>query len=83
MRRNVEVRGGQAKCIKHSHINQDLQREGLKTIAAVSILMLKVLITHVPVKECCAFRIKRCTTTLLPQSVLYIVYFSICVKIIK
>ena len=27
MRRNVEVRGGQAKCIKHSHINQDLQRQ--------------------------------------------------------
>ena len=83
MRRNVEVWGGQAKCIKHSHINQDLQREGLKTIAAVSILTLKVLIMRVLVKECSAFRIKRWTTTLLPQSVLQIVYIRICVKIIK
>ena len=45
----------------------------VKTIAAVSILTLKELITRASVKECSAFRIKRCTTTLLPQSVLIIV----------
>ena len=44
----------------------------LKTVAAVSILTIKVYITRAPVKECSAFRIKRCSTTLLTQSVLQI-----------
>ena len=35
----------------------------LRTVTAVSILMLKLLITLAPVKECSAFRIKPCTTT--------------------
>ena len=39
--------------------------------------------TRAPVKECSTFRIKRCTTTLLPQRVLKIVYISIWVEIIK
>ena len=50
---------------------------------AVSILMLKVFGTPAPVKECSAFQIKRCTTMLLSQSVIKMVYISICVKIIK
>jgi len=54
-----------------------------KTIATVSIITLKVLITRAPVKECSVFRMKRCTSTVLPQSVLKIVYISICVKIIN
>jgi len=46
-------------------------------IAAVSIPR------RAPVKECSAFRIKRCSTTLLPQRILLIVYISICFQIIK
>ena len=59
----------------------------LKMITAVSILTLKVLIMQALVKECSVFRINRCSTTLLPQNVLKIVYIrvyiSICVDIIK
>jgi len=55
----------------------------LKTIAAVSILTLNVLITCAPVKECIPFRIKLSITTILLQNVLTIVYISVHVKIIK
>jgi len=42
----------------------------LKTIAAFSILTLKVNIMRAPVKDCSAIWIKWCSTTLLPQSIL-------------
>ena len=45
------------------------QRE-LKTIVAVSTFTLKVNISQAPVKECSAFRIKWCSTTLLSQKVI-------------
>jgi len=35
----------------------------------VSVLTLTVIFTRAPVKECSAFLIKRCTTTLLSQRV--------------
>ena len=60
-------------------IYDNRERRNLKTIVAVSILKLKVLITHAPAKECSAFR----KTMLLWQSVLKIVYISICVEIMK
>jgi len=60
-------------------IYDNREKRNLKTIVAVSILTLKVLITHALVKECSAFRI----TMLLLQSVLKIVYISICVEIMK
>ena len=37
-------------------------------------------LTRAPIKDCSVFRIKRCTTTLLRQSVLQKVYISICVN---
>ena len=39
----------------------------LKTIAAVSILTLKVLITRAPFKDCSAFRVIRCKATFCLQ----------------
>ena len=60
-------------------IYDDREKRNLKTIATVAILTVKILITHAPVKECSAFRI----TTLLSQSLLKIVYISICVEIMK
>ena len=42
----------------------------LKTIAAVTVLTLKVLITRAPVKECSAFRIKTVHNKMLPISTL-------------
>ena len=72
-------KGPDISMIYSIQIYDNREKRNLKTIVAVSILTLKVLITHAPVKECSAFRI----TMLLLQSVLKIVYISICVEIMK
>jgi len=71
------------KNLYYSLVAKQKMTSVLKTIAALSILTLNVLITRAPVKECNAFRIKWCAITLLSQSILKIVYISICVEIIK
>ena len=65
--------------IKCTLISQSYKRSvlQLKTIAAVSIFILR---EHRLRGVHSAFRLKRCSTMLLPQSVLYIVYISICFK---
>ena len=55
------------KCNETLNIITTFRILAFKDDRGSSILTLKVLITRAPVKECSAFRTKRCTTTLLPQ----------------